>query len=187
MLELSYNGHFLGEPDSVATTGTIFFERKQPAHAAPALVPLTEVPPLIFSEVMRDIDLVVSVAQTPAPESQIYQSPEIAAHVGEVVRALLDELQLPGVTIQGHFAFIQGKLARYRVHLGSAAIHIEPGSYLCIVPANWGQTHEQLFLPFADEETRMNEIISKILLLLADDQITDESILRQIRGSRRPD
>lgn len=183
-LELSQNGHYLGEPGSVAMTGTIFFERLGMAHSASGIVPLNEVPPVIFSEVMRDVDMVVSVAQAPAQENLTYQSPEIYARTGEVVRALLDELQLPGVTIAGHFAFIQGKLTRYRVHLGSAAIHIGPGNYLCIVSTNWGQTHEQLFLPFVDEDTRISEVISKILLLLADDQITDESILRQIKHPR---
>ena len=86
------------------------------------------------------------------------------------------------LTVEGHFAYVQGKLARYRVHLGSAVIHIEPGNYLCIVPDRWGKTHDKLFLPFADEhDSKISEVISKILLLLADDRIKDESILRQIR------
>jgi len=54
---------------------------------------------------------------------------------------------------------------------------------LCIVPDRWGETHEQLFLPFAGENDRkLSEAISKILLLLRDDKIKDESILRQIRA-----
>jgi hypothetical protein len=69
------------------------------------------------------------------------------------------------LTVEGHFAYVQGKLARYRVHL-------------CILPDRWGKTHDKLFLPFADEH---DSKISEILLLLADDRIKDESILRQIR------
>lgn len=194
-LELSYSGHYLGEAGSITTTGVIRFTSLRPTSSDQVeLLPLSQVPALNFSEVMRDIDLIVSVAQMPASqnaplpggqplayESQSYQSPEIYARTAEIVCALLDELQLPGVTISGHFALVQGKLARYRVHLGSAAIHIEPGGYLCIVPAKWGQTSEQLFLPFANEDTRLGEVISKILLLLADERIKDESILRQIR------
>jgi hypothetical protein len=53
------------------------------------------------------------------------------------------------VRVDGHYAYIDGKLAKYRVHLGSAVIHIEPGNYLCIVPDRWGKKHESLFLPFA--------------------------------------
>lgn len=182
VFELSHNGRYLGEPGSEAVTGLLFFEHSQRSFFEPARVPLAEVPPLIFSEVMRDADLVVSVAQTAQDSGQSYSSPEMYAHTGEVVKALLDELQLSGVTIDGHFAYVRGKLARYRVHLGSASIHIEPGNYLCIVPATWGQTHEQLFLPFVDENAKISEVISKILLLLGDDQIKDESILRQIKA-----
>jgi hypothetical protein len=143
-------------------------------------IPLEDVPPLLFSEVMRDADLVVSVAQAEDANST-YVSPESYTRRGDLVRTLLNDLGLPGVTVDGHFAYVQGKLARYRVHLGSAVIHIEPGQYLCIVPARWGQTHPRLFLPFADEDRKMSEVVSKILLLLADDRIKDESIVRQLR------
>ena len=95
---------------------------------------------------------------------------------------LLEDLGLSGVTTEGHFAYVQGKLSRYRVHLGSAAIHIEPGHYLCIVPGRWGQRHNRIFLPFADQgDSKIAEVISKVLLLANDDKIKDESILRQIQ------
>jgi hypothetical protein len=184
---LPHNAHYLGEPSSQATIDEISFEPYGPSspyasQAEHARVPLELVPPLIFSEVMRDADLVVAVA---GRTGGTYLSNEIYARVGELVRALLDDLGLQGVTVDRHYAYVQGKLAHYRVHLGSATIHIEPGSYLCIVPERWGHTHERLFLPFADDaNSKISEVISKILLLLADDQIKDESILRQIRSRR---
>jgi hypothetical protein len=102
------------------------------------------------------------------------------------VTALLEELDLPGVRVEGHFAYVPGRLARYRVHLGRAAIHIEPGNYLCIVPAGWGQRHERLLPPFADEgDAKTSEVISKILLLVNDNKIKDETVLRQIRAAGR--
>ena len=101
-----------------------------------------------------------------------------------MVGALLGDLGIVGVTTDGHFAYVQGKLARYRIHLGSAVIHIEPGNYLCIVPAGSERRHDKLYLPFADEgDAKISEVMSKILLLLADDKITDETILRQIHAS----
>jgi hypothetical protein len=143
-------------------------------------IPLDEVSPLVFSEAMRDAELVVSIAQR---EGIARLSNETLAQRGSVVRALLEDLELPGVTVEGHFAYVKGRLAQYRVHLGSATIHIDPGNYLCIVPDHWGQRHEKLFLPFADEnDSKISEVISKILLLLADDKIKDESILRQIQS-----
>lgn len=176
-------GHYLSELVTTAT-GEIsfhvypnddFFRDK-----AENIVPLDDVPPLIFSEVMRDADLIVSVGQR--ERGGIMLSNESYQRRGELVTTLLDDLGLPGVTVEGHFAYVQGKLASYRVHLGSAVIHIEPGNYLCIVPDRWGKTHTQMFLPFTDtDDGKMSEVISKIFLLLADDKIKDESILRQIK------
>lgn len=175
--------HFLGGEQPV-TTGQIYFEPyplptvawKSQDHYR---VPLEDVPPLIFSEVMRDADLIVSVAQR-GPEGLV--SGEVYARRAELVAALLDDLGLKGVTTKGHFAHVQGRLAQYRVHLGSAVIHIMPGNYLCIVPDRRSADKERLFLPFADENDRKtSEVISKILLLVNDHTIKDESILRQIR------
>jgi hypothetical protein len=50
------------------------------------------------------------------------------------------------------------------------------------MPDKWGKTHEKLFLPFTDDDFKTSEVISKILLLLADDKIKDKSILRQIEA-----
>jgi hypothetical protein len=101
----------------------------------------------------------------------------------ELVRALIQDLSLTGISLEEHFAYVQGKLAKYRVHMGSAVIHIEPGSYLCIVPEGWGKEHKDVFLPFSDAgDRKTSEVISKIFLLMNDDKIKDESILRQIRS-----
>jgi hypothetical protein len=53
--------------------------------------------------------------------------------------------------------------------------------YLCIVPARerGGTVH----LPF-DDDPMLSQILSKVLLLAADDTITDASIVRQIRYPR---
>ncbi|MEO8392642.1 MAG: DUF4132 domain-containing protein [Chloroflexota bacterium] len=186
VFELADVLHYLGEGIPV-TTDRIYFQSYPVSFAEwngqdrqQMWLPLDQVPALVFSEAMRDADLVVSVAQR---EGEALLSNEVFEQRGSVIRALLDDLELPGVTIEGHFAYITGKLAHYRVHLGSATIHIDPGNYLCIVPDRWGQKHEKLFLPFADEnDSKISEVISKILLLLADDKIKDESILRQIRN-----
>lgn len=145
-------------------------------------VRMDDVPPIIFSEVMRDADLVVSVAQRGDGEAML--SNENYERRRELVVTLLDDLGLEGVRVEGHFAYVKGKKANYRVHLGSAVIHFDPGNYLCIVPDNWGRSHPKLFLPFVDtQDAKISEVISKILLLLADDKIKDPSILRQYRNT----
>lgn len=187
IFEFPVVGYYLGSPDPAQTDRIFFAPSFAQAHREgnwrDLSIPLEQVPPQIFSEVMRDADLVVSVAHSNDTRyhSEAWFSTEVYERVADLVRALLQDLGLQGVTIEGHVASVQGKLASYRVHLASASIHIEPGSYLCIVPADWGQKHEQLFLPFADQDERkVSEVISKILLLLNDDQITDQSILNQI-------
>jgi hypothetical protein len=178
-------GHFFSETDHITSDAVYFMPPDRPRHWAgrgkDPRVPLENVPPKIFSEVMRDADLVVSVAQLGETGTL---SGEAFERRGDIVRALVEDLGLPGVEVDGHFARVQGQLANYRVHLASGVIHIEPGNYLCIVPER-GSTREKLFLPFADEDAKMSEVVSKILLLLRDDKIKDETILRQIQASQK--
>ncbi|MDD5275486.1 MAG: DUF4132 domain-containing protein [Methylovulum sp.] len=145
-------------------------------------VNLKDVPPLIFSEVMRDADLVVSVAQLDEQDS--HWSSESYLRRAELVTALLNDMGLSTVRCEGHFAYVTGSLANYRVHLGSAAIHIEPGNYLCIVPEKTDNKRDKIFLPFADADSKTSEIISKILMLANDKHIKDNSILNQIRNAK---
>lgn len=172
-------GHYMSETEAITSDRIYFLPDSTSYWDESHRLPLADVPPLIFSEVMRDADLVISVAQK---EGELRLSAESYQRRGELVQVLLADLGLPGVKIEGHFARVQGKLANYRVHLGSAAIHIEPGHYLCIVPQRWGQKRDRLFLPFVDGgDNKISEVISKILLLANDHKIEDESILRQIK------
>jgi hypothetical protein len=163
---------FLEYPYNVSE-GSSMYEEKP--------LPLTEIPPTIFSEVMRDADLVVSVARLPDKE---FTSRESVKKRVELVEALLVDLGLEGVHFEDHFAYVQGKLAKYRVHMGSATIHIEPAGYLCVMPERWGKKHKDAFLPFSDaDDDKTIEVISKIFLLMNDDKIKDKSIRRQIERS----
>lgn len=170
-----HGGHFGGGP---VTIGGISFK------IGGVAADLALVPPLAFSEAMRDLDLVVSVAGTAAREAAPWDgglSGPATQSRAELLSALITELGLEHVSVSGHFAEITGSRARYRVHLGSGSIHIEPGGYLCIVPAAFGQqAHPRLFLPFADQDMITSVILSKILLLAEDEKITDRSILAQL-------
>jgi len=138
---------------------------------------LTEVPPRIFSEVMRDLDLVVSVAHVGGVD------PEASASTVEMRTAMLREssrlLKLSNVDFKGSHALIAGKLNRYSVHLGSGVAHQQPGGFVCIVPVH-AQHRGRLFLPFMDNDPRTAEVLSKVLLLARDSEIKDPSILEQI-------
>ncbi|MFC7244183.1 DUF4132 domain-containing protein [Catellatospora aurea] len=142
------------------------------------IVPLADVPPTVFSEVMRDLDLVVSVAGT---DPARLDSPARAQSRAEVLAALIDDLGLRRVAVEGAVAVVHGSRAVYRVHLTSGSIHVEPGGYLCVVPAGFGRKpHRRLFLPFADDDPMTSVVLSKVLLLAEDEKITDPSVLAQL-------
>lgn len=142
-------------------------------------LPLTEIPLRVFSEVMRDLDLVVSVAHAGGVD------PETSASTVEMRAALLREtcalLRLGNVEINGTHAVIAGRVGNYTVHLGSGVAHKQPGGVLCIVAVPAAQ-RGRLFLPFADDDPKTAEVISKVLLLANDTQIQDPVILAQIVG-----
>lgn len=142
---------------------------------------LTEIPPRLFSEVMRDIDLVVSVAHQGGVD------PEASASTIEMRSSLVQEtcrmLGLENVQVEGRYALIEGALASYNIHLGSAVVHQQPGGSVCIVPVH-AQHRGRLFLPFVDDDPKTAEVISKVLLLARDTEIKDPTILEQIIGGQ---
>jgi hypothetical protein len=141
-------------------------------------IKLADVPPRLFSEAMRDVDLVVSVAHAGGVD------PEASASTVEMRSGLLREtcalLKLKNVRLKNSHALVDGELAQYNVHLGSGVVHRLPGGALCIVPVH-AQHRGRLFLPFADDDPRTAEVISKVLLLARDNEIQDPVILEQIR------
>ncbi len=88
-------------------------------------------------------------------------------------------LGLSNVRIESSRALIQGKLSEYSVHLGSGTVHLLPGGALCIVPVH-EQHRGRIFLPFADDDPKTAEIVSKTLLLARDSEIKDPLILSQV-------
>ncbi len=67
------------------------------------------------------------------------------------------------------------------MYQGSGVVHKQPGGSLCVVAVN-AQHLGRLFLPFADDDPRTAEVISKVLLLARDQDIQDPTILQQIVG-----
>lgn len=138
---------------------------------------IEEVPELIYSEVMRDVDMAVSVAHAGGVD------PETSHSTIEMRRAIV-EFNLPlfkltNVTLKENHALIQGTRGSYSVHLGSGVVHQEGGAMLNIIPVH-SQQRGKLFLPFVDEDPKTAEIMSKIVLLAEDQKIKDPFILEQI-------
>ncbi|MFO0824313.1 MAG: DUF5724 domain-containing protein [Gemmataceae bacterium] len=140
-------------------------------------LPLADVPKKIFSEVMRDLDLVVSVAHVGGVDPEATQS--TVAMRADLVRETCRLLKLTNVKLDSKHALIDGEYGKYSVHLGSGVVHKQPGGSLCVVPVN-AQHRGRLFLPFADDDPRTAEMVSKVLLLARDKEIQDPTILAQI-------
>ena len=141
--------------------------------------PLDAVPRVAFSEAMRDLDLVVSVAHAGGVD------PEATASTTEMRAALVREtarlLKLGNIGFAGQHAVITGRLGEYSVHLGSGTVHRRPGGAVCIIPVG-SQYRGRLFLPFADDDPKTAEVVAKVLLLARDHEIKDPTILEQLRS-----
>ena len=164
--------------------------------------PLTEVPALVFSEVMRDVDLFVgvcSIGNDPAWRDngemegaatywQHYAFGDLSASAKtrkEVLERLLPRLRIAlQCSFQEKFLIVRGSLKTYKIHLGSGNILMEPNNaYLCIVPdrsRSSVRAEEKVLLPFEGDST-LSLILSKAFLLAEDEKITDEGIRNQIR------
>ncbi len=162
-----------GEVESPVLEQVIFHDLKTYKNVA-----FEDIDPRIFSEVMRDIDLVVSVAHVGGVD------PEASHSSIEMRTALLREtarlFKLDNVTVSGTHAKIVGQHGEYSVHLGSAVVHQMPGRYLSILPVH-SQQRGRLFLPFVDDDPKSSELISKVLLLARDKDIQDPTILQQLK------
>jgi hypothetical protein len=151
---------------------------------------LPEVPPLTLSEALRDADLTVSVASLgldPHGSGDYWRSygsgplAETAAVRRDALARLLPRLAIAGrCTLLDGFLRVRGELRTYRIHLGSGNVFMEPDdAYLCVVP---GKDRDRVFLPFEAEGGMLSVILSKVFLLAADTEITDETITRQLGG-----
>ncbi|MCM3270416.1 DUF4132 domain-containing protein [Paenibacillus elgii] len=140
-------------------------------------VKLAEVPPVIFSEVMRDIDLVVSVAHAGGVDPEASHS-TMEMRVA-IAQELLMLLKVDNVRLEGSHAHVAGQLGEYTVHMGSGIVHKKGTGALTILPVH-SQSRGRLFLPFADSDPRTAEIMSKLLLLAEDSKIKDPSILAML-------
>ena len=150
-----------------------FFDRKT---FKPILI--DNVPDLVFTEVMRDIDLVVSVAHIGDVD------PEASHSTIEMRKAIIEFncklFKLKNVTFTENHALIKGERAEYSIHLGSGLIHQKAGSAINVLPVH-SQHRGRVFLPFIDDDPKTAEIMAKVLLFAQDDKIKDVFILEQIK------
>ena len=139
---------------------------------------IEDVPDIIFSEVMRDIDLAVSVGYFGEVSPEASKSTiEMRKSIAELTVKLF---KLENVNFVTRFAKIEGVITNYSIHLGSGVIHQEAVAEISVLPVS-SKHREKIFLPFVDGDPKTFEILSKILLFAEDNKIKDPSILNQIK------
>lgn len=186
------------------TTDQVRFHPMEEGRAYEPLS-LDDVPPLAFSEVMRDVDLFVGVssvgndpAWTDRGENgaylhftdywQDYSFGALSTSAQtrkDVLTRLLPRLAIADrCRLDDRFLIVHGDLRTYKIHLRSANILMTPNDqYLCIVPNARALSRtgaDTLFLPFEGDRT-LSLILSKAVLLANDTAIKDPTIMRQIK------
>ena len=165
---------------------------------------LVDVPKIIFTEIMRDVDMFVGVGsvgndpqwmdnngerQTNRDYWTSYSFGDLT-EIAKTRKAILERL-LPRLKkirdkaeIDGKFLMIKGQLRTYKIHIGSGNILMEPNDqYLCIVPSRSAENStDKVFIPF-EGDRGLSIVLSKALLLAEDNKITDSTIMSQINRS----
>jgi uncharacterized protein DUF4132 len=166
------------------------------ADRARTPVPLAQIPKMVFTEAMRDVDLFVSVTSIALdpqwadrgenPHLAYWQQisfgelSQTAVVRREALARIVPKLKIAKrLELAGRYLRVRGKLNTYKIHIGSGNIRIEPDDrYLCIVPTSG---RNKVMLPFVGDNV-LNVIVSKALMLAADDKITDPTITSQLPG-----
>ena len=189
---------------SLAATDQVRFERWTGLRDGQGwrAQPLADVPALVFSEAMRDVDLfvgVTSIASDPTwadrgtdrhrdywHQTSFGELTESAQVRKEALAALLPRTRLASrARLDGNYLVVSGHLRDYRIHLGSTNILMSPAdTYLCIVPARKAKD-PNVFLPFEEGGGKLSVILSKAFLLAEDTSISDPTITHQLRAGLR--
>ena len=168
-------------------------------------VPLADVPAEVFSEAMRDLDLVVSVATVandPAWFENYLGWPAIDQYWERIANGGLDQSRSHRRDILGPFCegeavsqryqlterelVVTGSLATDRLALATASVRMDPGGKWLSFAAGPAPHHAYNRgipgLPAIDDDEILQRILIRAAILADDEQLADRKLLRQIRG-----
>lgn len=177
------------------------YENRGPDEDLNHPIQLDRIPPIVLSEILRDVDLFVGVASVGnnpewadgGPQGwfrDYWQSYSFGTLTGtaqtrkELLERLVPRLKIASqCEIRDKFLIVRGNVRTYKVHLGSGNILMEPNDqYLCIVPTSAmskGPGSGKVHLPFEGDRV-LAIILSKAFMLADDHKIKDRTILTQI-------
>ena len=186
----------------LCTTGQLVFSPLDDAVRTP--IPLADVPPQVFSEALRDLGLVVSVATVanePAWLEKVTGHDVLRGYWERVardglggLRARRQEVLAPFYAGQDPRRFeltdreliVHGSLASYRIDLATANVRMEPaGKWLSFdIRLSPEDLYRQyvLGLPAIDDDEILQRILIRAAILADDEQLASRKLLKQIRG-----
>ncbi len=169
-------------------------------HKTGKQLEIRDVPPVVFSEVMRDVDLFISSTSIGNDPTWIkkgegqYQEywdkysfgdlNQTALTRKEVLKSIIPKQKIHNrAHFEANFLSIRGELAQYKIHFGSGHILVEPSKqYLHMIP-DPSRKPSNIFIPF-DEDPTLSIILSKAFVLAQDTKIKDRSILAKLKDSQ---
>ncbi|NIG54467.1 DUF4132 domain-containing protein [Chitinophaga sp. Cy-1792] len=180
----------LSNGDHLQVTGGVDFEGKGYSGN------MEDIPPVILSEVLRDVDMIVSVSSIGNENKPVTEVMEKARTYYEdytkrslspigIVRRDILQLLLPHMVysdrfrIDDQYVHVTGTLANYNIHIATGqATNVATGLGVHIAPSF--SRNAGLFLP--DEgDIMLTVILSKANFLAEDDLIADEHLLQRIK------
>jgi hypothetical protein len=192
-------------PENLADPDTGRFEQWVADGEDPvAPVLLDRVAPLVFSEILRDVDIAVGVSSVGSDPTwrdggprgryrdywRSYRFGDLSASA-QTRRDVLTHL-LPRLTdgdrfrVQDRFLLVHGDLHDYKIHLGSGSAVMSPdNTYLPITAEQSASAGGGgAFVPFDDDDT-LKGIIATALLLAHDTEVTDPRLRRDLEQAAR--
>ncbi|MBD5132092.1 MAG: DUF4132 domain-containing protein [Clostridiales bacterium] len=141
------------------------------------IIPLEKVDSITFSETLRDVDLMITVSSNTVYDFELAKSTvEIRK---AVLTSIVDILSLKNVTFLKDNIRVEGHYGTYVVNIRTGLVFKEGKGNLLLDTVY--SVDKPLLLDFVDEDPMTADIISKAIVLSADEKIRDAAILREIK------
>lgn len=141
------------------------------------IIPLDKVDGITFSETLRDVDLMITVSSDTVYDFKLAKSTVEIRHA--VLTSIVDILGLKNVTFLKDNIKIVGTYGTYIVNICTGLVFKEGKGNLLLDTVY--SVEKPLLLDFVDEDPMTADIISKAIVLSADNKIRDPGILRELR------
>jgi len=199
--ELAVEPAGLDDQNSAAATLYRFLSTGQVRflYSDASVCPLTALPPVAFSEIMRDVDLFVGVCSIGVDpvwnvrssggrqgsywrDYALAELTEAAAARREMLVELLPRLSFASrCDLEGRFLVVRGDIKTYKIHIGSGNVLMSPNDVFLSIPSQQrnASNGEQVFLPF-EGDTILAQILSKAAVLAGDSHLSNRALRQQI-------